>query len=148
MKSDCGLSALNQRALVFLGGAVGALAVAYFAYLGIITPAAMRCPNYDEILAGYDQLFQQAQAARGDAAALGNPRATMEFLTRLKTLRGGLRNTAAGSADGQLSEAVALLTQLYATAQVAPDSLEARERGVVECDYLAKISAVRTRVAK
>ncbi|HEX7379120.1 MAG TPA: GYF domain-containing protein [Pirellulales bacterium] len=147
-KSGDGLSASSRRAVVFLGGAVGALAVAYFAYLGIITLAAMRRPNYDEILAGYDQLFQQAQTARSDAAALGNPRATMEFLTRLKTLRGGLRNTAADSADAQLSEAGALLAQLYATAQVAPDSMEAKERGAVESDYRAKMSAVRSRLAK
>ncbi len=147
-EKSSGLSGQTKRALILILGVVGGLASAYLVYLGIVGLVAMRKPNYDEILAGYDQLFQQAQAAKGDSSVLGNPQATMEFLATLKTLRARLKNTDPDSADVQLAEAGTLLAQLFATAAAPPGSEAAQERKEAETAYLAKMSAVRNKLGE
>lgn len=147
-EKSSGLSAETTRALKLVFGAVGAIGSAYLVYLGIVALAATRKPNYDEILAGYEQLYQQAQSAQGDSAVLANPQATTQFLTTLKILRARLKNTDPDSADGQLAEAGTLLAQLFATAGASPGTETAQERKQAETDYLAKISAVRTKLGE
>jgi hypothetical protein len=138
----------TRRALVFILSAMGAVGSAYLVYMGMVTLAAMRRPDYKQILTGYDQLFQQAQAAQGDNSVLANPQATMAFVAALKTLRAGLKEDAPDTTDAQLAEAGTLLAQLFATAAAPPGSETAQERKVAETAYLAKMSAVRSKLGE
>lgn len=147
-KTGSGLSARSRRALTFIISALGAIGVVYLVYLGVAALAAMRSPNYEEILAGYNQLFQKAKAAQSDPSLSADPQAAMDFLQDLRKLRERLHSTAPDSLDTELADAGTLLAQLFASAAARPGSEAAGERSAAEKEYLAKISAVRSKLGK
>ncbi|MGH7137426.1 MAG: hypothetical protein ACREHD_16910, partial [Pirellulales bacterium] len=139
-----GLSAESKRAVLGTLAVAALGGLAYVAYLGIVALASMRSVNHDEILAGYDQLFQQAKQARTDASISASPQVAVQFLAKVKELRGPLQNAPPGSVDAQLFEAGTMLVELFASAAAGPDTEVAKERQVTEDKYLSKIASIRT----
>lgn len=147
-KPGAGLSEESQRALRLVAGVFGVIGLAFLGYLGVNALAAMRGADYDEVLAGYDVLFQRAKLARADPSMSADPKAAMEFLAALNKLRQPLRASTPDSADADLAEAGTLLAQMYASAAARPGSPEAREGNVAEHEFLTKIAAVRRKLGR
>lgn len=142
--SGVGLSEENKRAVLVTIGIASLAGLAYVAYLGIVALASMRSANYDEILAGYDELFQQAKQAQTDTSISSSPEVATQFLARINELRGPLQNAPPGSVDAQLFEVGTMLVELFASAAAPPRSQVAMERQATEGKYLAKIASLRT----
>jgi hypothetical protein len=143
-KERVGISDASKRALLGLLALVCLTVVGYGGYLGIVALASMRGANYDEILAGYDRLYEQAKKAQTDPAISTNPQISMQFVSTLSRLRAPLQNAAPGTIDEKLNQAGTRLAELFSTAAAAPGSEQAEQRATVDADYQSLMASIRS----